>query len=228
MINEIVKSSTKTGKIEHVSIQGHNYYAVARFDGEDLPDMIGNTVPCNRYLAGVLPWTPEKTVTMAEVLIPLNMSSTTQITDPKLMIGSKCLIHLSEEEGMKGYPISITLISTDDSRSISRKSMWGIRNISKDSVIDDVSRIYVKENGLVKEEELIAIEGEVYTPDGHKGFIGVYADVQDPFRTSTKDSSDMVDMSSKIDRRFITGIAGTREVRTKECYIPATVFTGRT
>jgi ribosomal protein S17E len=55
----------------------------------------------------------------------------------------------------------------------------------------------------------------------------VYGDNQDPFRTSIKDMSDLVDMSSKQDKNNILGIS-TRSLRTKECYTPATVFTGRT
>ena len=39
--------------------------------------------------------------------------------------------------------------------------------------------------------------------------------------------SDLVDMSSKQDKNNILGIS-TRSLRTKECYTPATVFTGRT
>ena len=86
----------KVGTIETVSVQGHNYFAVIRYDGEAMQDMMGNPVRCGRYLAGIPFWTPEATATMAELLIPLNINSTLQVTDPKLMVGARCIVHLKE------------------------------------------------------------------------------------------------------------------------------------
>ena len=39
---------------------------------------------------------------------------------------------------------------------------------------------------------------------------------------------DLIDFGKKITEEAVTGIATARSLRKKECYLPATVFTGRT
>lgn len=217
---------TKTGIIESVSVQGLSFFVVVRYDGVLQVDMMGNPVMCGRYLAGIPFYSPEKTASIAEVLIPLNVSAAVQCTDPKLLIGSRCVVHIDEEKD--GFPIGVTLMSESDSRIISRQKMWEIRNINPDGVIDDRTRKEVEKDGSVKKESFKNICDETYDPEFHKGVVGVYNNVQDPIRTSVKDNSDTVDFSSRQSKENIAGIDGYRELRQKECYLPTTVFTGKT
>lgn len=222
----MIKSSTREGKILSVSIQGNSYFAVIRYEGKVLLDMMGNPVACGRSIAGVPSYTPELTITMTEALIPLNINSSIQCTDPKLLVGSKCIVYMENEKSE--FPISAMIISDSDSRSISRKSMWEIRNMNPDAVIDNRSKKYVKEQGTVQYDTLEQLISEVFDPEFHGGAVGFYNDNQDMFRVSTKDMSEYVDFSTKTQEENVTGVAGFRTLRSKLCYMPATVFTGRT
>ena len=222
----MTRRNSKLGKILSVSVQGVSYYVVVRYDGDVLPDMMGNPVNCGRSIAGVPSYTPEEQIAMAEALIPLNINAAIQCTDPKLLIGSRCIVHL--ENDVSEFPLSVTIISDGDSRALSRRQMWEIRNTNPDAVIDDRTKKSVKANQpgvYTTMEELLE---EVYDPEFHGGMVGVYGDYQDAFRTGQKDMKDLIDFSTKQDEKNITGLQGTRSLRTKDCYSPATVFTGRT
>ena len=217
----------KVGTIETVSVQGHNYFAAIRYDGEAMQDMMGNPVRCGRYLAGIPFWTPEATATMAELLIPLNINSTLQVTDPKLMVGARCIVHLKGENGKADFPISATITGDDNSRIVDREFLWESRQVNGDGIFDSKTKKIIDAGNTISSSKLDELLGETYDVSSYKGMVVVYGDNQDPFRTSTKDMSDLVDMSSKQDKNNILGIS-TRSLRTKECYTPATVFTGRT
>lgn len=209
-----------------MSVQGVSYFAVVRYEGITLPDMMGNPVQCGRSIAGVPSHTPENQCTMAEVLIPLNISAALQCTDPKLLVGACCIVHM--ESDISEFPLSVTILSDVDARSLSRRKMWDIRNTNPDGVIDSRTKKSVKTNDpqiYTTMEELLE---EVYDPEFHGGMVGVYGDNQDAFRTSQKDMDDLIDFGKKITEEAVTGITTARSLRKKECYLPATVFTGRT
>ena len=77
---------SEIGEIQTVSLQGSQIFVVVRLVGETLSDMMGNPVQCGQYLVGIPKGAPEHTATMAELLIPINMTYATQISDPKFLI----------------------------------------------------------------------------------------------------------------------------------------------
>ena len=219
---------TRTGKIEHISIQGHNYYGVARYTGVVMQDMMGNDAWCGRYLAGLHPWTPEMSASMAELLIPININSSVQVTDPYLWIGANCIINMAPDKELLNYPISLTIIGNDDARSIPREDMFKIRNGNVDGVVDELALKKVQMSGTITRGHVERLLSEKYELDYHKGAVGVSGNHQDFFRVSEKDMSKFIDMTKNIGEEDITGLDKTRSLRTKECYMPATLFTGRT
>lgn len=222
----MIKPSTRTGTIEFVSVQSHNYFAVIRYDGVTLKDPMGNFVTCGKSIAGVPYWTPEETASLSEILIPLNISSTIQVTDPNLLIGARCIVHLSGIRGMDEYPLSATITGLDNSRKVSREYLWKIRNTNGDGIIDRRTKIITESEGYLDKSTLEDLMSERYLIDKYKGFIGVYDNGQDAFRTSQKDMENIVDMSSTQKKSNILGIS-TKNLRTRECYSLPTVFTGR-
>ena len=217
-------STTRLGTVESISVQGANLFAVIRYKGEVLKDMMGNDVNCGRSLAGVPSWTPEKEINMAEILLPLSVAQALQVTNPNLLIGANCIVHL--ESDVSEYPISATILSEDNARLITRRQMWNIRNMSADGVLDDLTKLRVAADGSISMELYEGISKEIYDQEFHKGMVGVYGTAQDPFRTNEGHMNQLVDFSTKIDEDKVTGI-GTKKLRTRNCYAPATVFTGR-
>lgn len=216
---------TKQGIIESVSIQGTSIFVVVRYLGEVKKDLMGNPVNCGRTLAGIPSYTPEKLATIAEVMLPLNASAALQITDPKILVGSKCVVHLDPESE---FPLGVSLMSENDSRVISRRQMWDIRNTNPDGIVDDRTRDSIEKNGTASKSVFNDIYKESYDPEFHKGMVGTYSDIQDPIRTSVRDSGDTIDFSQKQAIKNVTGVEGYRTLRQKDCYLPTTVFTGRT
>ena len=135
-INNAGIKYTDQGKIESVSIQGTQIFVVVRLVGKNLPDMMGNTVSCGRHLVGLPTHAPEHTATMAEVLIPLNMNSSTQVVDPKTLIGSRVQVFFKSS----GFPEGCTLLSNPDARSVSREELFNLRFESKDGINRPVYR----------------------------------------------------------------------------------------
>lgn len=221
-INNAGIKYTDQGKIESVSIQGTQIFVVVRLVGKNLPDMMGNTVSCGRHLVGLPTHAPEHTATMAEVLIPLNMNSSTQVVDPKTLIGSRVQVFFKSS----GFPEGCTLLSNPDARSVSREELFNLRFESKDGIIDQFTEKKIQLTDSQKAELISILKKEKYDQTFHKGAVGVYGNSQNMFVSNPMHQSTFVDFQQKADEKTVINDV-KKEVRKKDCYMPATVFTGK-
>lgn len=216
-----LRSYTEKGEIQSVSIQGSYILVVVRLDGEVLPDMMGNPVRCGRFLVGAPRYAPESTLTMAELLIPINFTFATPISDPKKLIGEKVQVFFRED----GFPDGCILLSMQNSRTLGREYLFNLRKGNQDYIFDDLTKKDIG-NDNHKLEEFKNIKDEVYDPEFHKGMVGTYGDKQNPFVATKSHMHDLADFSVRTNESVIVTDA-TRKVREKDCYMPTTVFTGR-
>lgn len=212
---------TRQGRVEAVSVQGNNYFAVIRYSGVQLPDMMGNPVDCGRTLAGIPEFISEDVATMTDLLIPINISAIIQVTDPKLIVGSVCVVYHEKDTA---FPIYAVLASDHDARSLKRKLLFNARMSQQDGLIDDISKKQLEDVG-VKDSELADLLNERYDPHYHKGYVGSYGSHQNMFTTQESHMHDKKDFLPKVRENYVTSLMG-KELRKKECYKPATIITG--
>lgn len=222
LINKSGADFTRVGSIQSVSIQGTQLFAVIRLEGEPMQDMAGNTVNCGRHLVGLPRYAPESTATMAELLIPININSSVQAVDPKTLIDSRVIVFFTSN----GFPEGATIINQPDARVMSRRELFDLRLRNKDGIIDQLTKKEVEAASKEASKNLEVIQGEVYDPRFHKGAVGVYGSEQSMFVASPIHQSQYADFSTRIDKKY-TILDVQKETRKKECYMPATVFTGR-
>lgn len=222
LINKSGADFTRVGSIQSVSIQGTQLFAVIRLEGEPMRDMMGNTVNCGRHLVGLPRYAPESTATMAELLIPININSSIQAVDPKTLINCRVMVFFSAN----GFPEGATIINQPDARVMSRRELFDLRSRNKDGIIDQLTKKEVQAVSKEASKNLEVIQGEVYDPRFHKGAVGVYGSEQSMFVAAPMHQSQYTDFSTRIDKKY-TILDVQKEARNKDCYMPATVFTGR-
>lgn len=222
LVNKSGADFTRVGSIQSISIQGTQLFAVIRLEGEPMLDMMGNTVNCGRHLVGLPRYAPESTATMAELLIPININSSVQAVDPKTLIDCRVMVFFTST----GFPEGATIINNSDSRIMTRRELFDLRSRNKDGIIDQLTKKEVKTMSNEASKNLEVIQSEVYDPRFHKGAVGVYGSEQSMFVAAPQHQSQYVDFSSRIDKKY-TILDVQKETRQKDCYMPATVFTGR-
>lgn len=222
LVNKSGADFTRVGSIQSVSIQGTQLFAIIRLEGEPMQDMIGNTVSCGRHLVGLPRYAPEYTATMAELLIPININSSVQAVDPKTLINCRVIVFFTAV----GFPEGAIIINNADARVMTRRELFDLRSRNKDGIIDQLTKKEVQSASKEASKNLEAIQSEVYDPRFHKGAVGVYGSEQSMFVASPTHQSQYVDFSTRIDKEY-TILDVQKEARTKDCYMPATVFTGR-
>lgn len=214
---------SEQGQIESVSVQGTQIFIVARLSGQKLPDMMGNPVNCGRHLVGIPRYAPENNASMAEILIPLNVTSSIQVTDPKTLIGSKVQIFFKSN----GFPEGAMLMGNPDSRDVSREELFNLRLNNKDLIIDQFTKKKMGESDPSKLKKIEESQSEVYDQEFHKGAVGTYGDKQNMFVATESHRGDYVDFSTKGNNKNSALVDTNKTTRKKECYQPTTVFTGR-
>ena len=212
---------SEIGEIQTVSLQGSQIFVVIRLVGETLSDMMGNPVQCGQYLVGIPKGAPEHTATMAELLIPINMTYATQISDPKFLIGARVQVFFTKE----GFPTGCILMANSDARIISRRAMFDYRLSNKDKIFDSRLKDKLKNRGIL--ENFNKLSNEVYDTTFHKGFVGTYGESQNMFIATPSHMEDIIDFEQKVDPSVVR-TDSYKTIRTKECYMPTTVFTGKT
>lgn len=213
---------TEQGVIESVSIQGTQVFAVVRLAGFVLPDMMGNPVRCARHLVGIPKYAPEHTASMAEVLIPININSSIQVTNIATFIDAKVQVFFRGD----GFPECAMLCSDSDSRAISREEMFNWRRENKDYIIDGFTKKKIDITDYEKSVMLGDIEREKYEQEFHKGAVGIYGNKQNMHVATESHRGDFVDFEVKQNPKMVIGDV-SKTTRTKNCYYPATVLTGR-
>ena len=222
LVNKSGADFTRVGSIQSVSIQGTQLFAVIRLEGEVMQDMIGNPVNCGRHLVGLPRYAPEHTATMAELLIPININSSVQAVDPKTLIDCRVMVFFA----CTGFPEGATIINNSDARVMTRRELFDLRSRNKDGIIDQLTKKEVQAVSREASKKLEVIQGEVYDPRFHKGAVGIYGSEQSMFVAAPAHQSQYIDFSTRIDKEY-TILDVQKETRTKDCYMPATVFTGR-
>lgn len=214
---------TEQGQIESVSLQGTQIFVVVRLTGKVLPDMMGNPVNCGRHLVGIPKYAPENNASMAELLIPLNMNSSVQVTEPKTLIGSRVQVFFRSN----GFPEGAMLMGNPDSRDMSREELFNLRLNNRDLIIDQFTEKKIKESDPEKLNKVKDLQKEVYDQEFHKGAVGTYGDKQNMFIATESHRADYVDFSQREAKKDAAIVDTNKTTRKKDCYKPATVFTGR-
>lgn len=70
------------------------------------------------------------------------------------------------------------------------------------------------------------IEREKYEQEFHKGAVGIYGNKQNMYVATESHRGDFVDFEVKQNPKMVIGDV-SKTTRTKNCYYPATVLTGR-
>ena len=104
--------------------------------------------------------------------------------------------------------------------------MFNLRFESKDGIIDQFTEKKIQLTDSQKAELISILKKEKYDQTFHKGAVGVYGNSQNMFVSNPMHQSTFVDFQQKADEKTVINDV-KKEVRKKDCYMPATVFTGK-
>ena len=103
--------------------------------------------------------------------------------------------------------------------------MFDYRLSNKDKIFDSRLKDKLKNRGIL--ENFNKLSNEVYDTTFHKGFVGTYGESQNMFIATPSHMEDIIDFEQKVDPSVVR-TDSYKTIRTKECYMPTTVFTGKT
>ena len=127
MIGLKKRSLWELGRIEALSPQGEKLYAKIRRIGDIAKDMEGNTVRINSYLFGNLDNLPEECLTLAEVLIRIDIDLSISKGNSDSLLNKYVMVLI---EG--GVPVRAKLIDEETSRIIDPNDIRQARKLSVD------------------------------------------------------------------------------------------------
>lgn len=127
MIGLKKRSLWELGRIEALSPQGEKLYAKIRRIGDIAKDIEGNTVRINSYLFGNLDNLPEACLTLAEVLIRIDIDLSISKSNSDSLLNRYVMVLI---EG--GVPVRAKLIDEETSRIIDPNDIRQARKLSAD------------------------------------------------------------------------------------------------
>lgn len=220
MTERIARQSAKEemGVIEKVSIQGNDIYAIIRRTkqaGLEKPALLfGNEAQIE-----------EQKLTMAEVLIPLDIKANDIQFDPLKILGESVTVQTRH-----GDPIMAQLNNRNRKpRTIDRDRMKEIRAMSKDpSNIEVTPKIeqYLAQFGYTKEDIDLTIKDNVENVNKNaKTGVIRYGDEEAWDRSSTDDGGKN-DWKNTTPVKIVTGLS-KHLLKQMSCHVPVQIFQGR-
>lgn len=216
----IARSSAKEelGIIEKISIQGNDIYAVVRRKKQAEEGK-------SALLFGNEQRIEESKLTMAEILIPLDIKANDINYEPLKILGEVVTVTTRH-----GDPIMAQLNNKNRKpRTIDRDRIKEIRAMSKDpqhiEITPDIEK-YLSQFGYTKEDIDITLKDNLETVNTNaKSGVIRYGDEQSWDRTSTDDAG-KDDWKNNSAVKIVTGLAKST-LKNMSCHIPLSILQGR-
>ena len=216
----IARSSAKEelGIIEKISIQGNDVYAVVRRKKQAEE---GNPA----LLFGNEQRIDESKLTMAEILIPLDIKANDINYDPLKILGEVVTVSTRH-----GDPIMASINNKNRKpRTIDRDRIKEIRAMSKDpsniEITPDIEK-YLQQFGYSKEDIELTLKDDLKTVNENaKSGVIRYGDESAWDRTSTEDAG-KDDWKNNNAVKIVTGLAKST-LKNLSCHIPTSILQGR-
>ena len=216
----IARSSAKEelGIIEKISIQGNDIYAVVRRKKQAEEGK-------SALLFGNEQRIEESKLTMAEILIPLDIKANDINYEPLKILGEVVTVTTRH-----GHPIMAQLNNKNRKpRTIDRDRIKEIRAMSKDpqhiEITPDIEK-YLSQFGYTKEDIDITLKDNLETVNTNaKSGVIRYGDEQSWDRTSTDDAG-KDDWKNNSAVKIVTGLAKST-LKNMSCHIPLSILQGR-
>ncbi len=217
-----VKSHT-LGRILAVSPQGKRMYAIARDVGETALDSELELVQMNTGIIGNIYNLQESELTLAEILIPLNLDTDIQNIVPDNLIGKTIYVELDSG----GVPIVAHIINPEDTpRTISPRAVQEARFVSKSLRLQATESIeFLKGLGFT-EEEIKSTAAELFTMRSFEGKVIKYGDAATAYKVAKSEGSSEVNLISSLRKNIVTGVP-TEQLKNKSCHIQIKAFSAK-
>lgn len=213
------RSLWEKGTIESLSPQGEKLYAKIRREGDDAPDIEGNIVKINTYLFGNHFNIPEENLTLAEILIPLDIDLSISKVNVDTLLGKKVTVFVED-----GNPIYARLTEESPSRIIDPKDIRQARQLSADPLSIDKNGIDFLQKSGYGITQIESVLAESLAGNNIDGKTIKYGDQSTYDAISKSEQSLRYDMSTSLP--IATNIPAS-QLKNKTCHLQIKAFSAK-
>lgn len=205
------------GTIIAITENSVNGYVAVRREGDRAFDVEGNSVRINSYIFGNTMNIPEDSLTLTEVLLPLEVRDA--LTNPNDLIGRRVRVYIES-----GIPKFVSLYAADGARIADPEDIRKARRLSGVlGYINDVGKRFLKDIGYTDSEIDLTIRENIgnYNINGK---VLKYGSQANSYSVSSSEGSASLDIGESLP--IARDVPATR-LKEKNCHIHIKAFSAK-